>query len=90
MSNSSQGGRMMPPVETPIPRPYRRRSVRTDGQTGERVWAIVYVAVLLERQHNGALEAGKTFYQEAEEEADRARAEWFKRLNGGLNHGTPT
>ena len=64
------------------------RRVRTDGQTGERVWAIVYVAVLLDRQKNSVYDATKTSYQEAEEEADRARAEWFRRLNGGLNHGT--
>jgi hypothetical protein len=62
---------------------------RTDSQTGERVWAIVYVAVLLDRQKNSVYDPSKTFYQEAEEEADRARMEWFKRLNGGLNHGTP-
>jgi hypothetical protein len=66
-------------------RPYRRR-VSTDAQTGERVWAIVYVAVLLDRQNNGPLGIA-TVYREAEEEADRARAEWFKRVNGGLNHG---
>jgi hypothetical protein len=53
---------------------------------GERVWAIVYVAVLLDRQQNGTMDKGTTFYTEAEEEADRARAAWFKRLNGGQNH----
>lgn len=70
-------------------RPYRRRRVHADAQTGERTWAIVYVAVLLDRQKDSAYDPSKTFYQEAEEEADRARAAWFKRVNGGLNHGTP-
>ena len=64
--------------------PWRRRRVRTAEQTGERVWAIVYVAVLLERQENSVRDPSKTFYQEAEEEADRARAAWFQRVNGGI------
>jgi hypothetical protein len=61
----------------------KKRRVSTDRQTGERVWAIVYVAVVLERQQNSVQDPTKTFYEEAEEEADRAREAWFKRLDGG-------
>ena len=49
------------------------REIVTDQQTGERVWAIVYVAVLLDRQTNSVRDPRKSFHMEAEEEADIAR-----------------
>jgi hypothetical protein len=58
-----------------------KRRIDTSQQTGERVWAIVYVAVLLDRENNCTRDPEKTFWEEAEEAADVARALWFKRIN---------